>query len=124
MASDESRFHAEGGVTVSLKLRDILAPMVAAAKASLSADWANVRDYAKPEFKQLAQTLVDITKLAAHQKISAAEAKSVLNIHKNTALMVMLTVEGLGVIAGENAINAALKAVRDTVNKALPFKLL
>ena len=109
---------------MSLKLRDILAPMVAAAKDSLSADWANVRHYAKPEFKQLAQTLVTITKLAARQKISAAEAKSVLNIHKNTALMVMLTVEGLGVIAGENAINAALKAVRDTVNKALPFKLL
>ena len=109
---------------MSLKLRDILAPMVAAAKDSLSADWANVRDYAKPEFKQLAQTLVTITKLAARQKISAAEAKSVLNIHKNTALMVMLTVEGLSVIAGENAINAALKAVRDTVNKALPFKLL
>lgn len=108
---------------MSLKLRDILAPMVAAAKESLSADWAHVRDYA-PEFKQLAQTLVDITKLAAHQKISAAEAKSVLHIHKNTALMVMLTIEGLGVIAGERAINAALKAVRDTVNKALPFKLL
>ena len=39
-------------------------------------------------------------------------------------LGVMLTIEGLGVIAGENAINAALKAVRETVNNALPFKLL
>ncbi len=109
---------------MSLKIGDILASMVAAAKDSLSADWAHVRDYANPELKQLAQTLVDITKLAAHQKISAAEAKSVLHIHKNTALMVMLTIEGLGVIAGEKAINAALKAVRDVVNKALPFKLL
>ena len=124
MVRDESHFQANGGVTVSLKLGDILAPMVAAAKGSLSTDWAHVRDYAKPEFKQLAQTLVDITKLAARKKISAAEAKSVLHIHKNTALMVMLTVEGLGVIAGEKAINAALKAVRDAVNKALPFKLL
>ncbi len=109
---------------MSLKIGDILAPMVAAAKDSLSADWPMVRDYAKPELKQLAQTLVTIAKLAVHQKISAAEAKSLLRIHKHTTLMVMLTIEGLGVIAGERAINAALKAVRDVVNTALPFKLL
>ncbi len=109
---------------MSLKIGDILAPMVAAAKDSLAGDWPMVRDYAKPEFKQLAQSLVDLTKLADHRKITAAEAKSVLRIHRNTTLMVMLTVEGLGVVAGERAIDAALKAVRDDVNKALPFRLL
>jgi hypothetical protein len=98
--------------------------MVTAAKDSLSTDWSKVKDYAKPEFKRLAHTLVDIAKLAANQKVSAAEAKSLLRIHKNTTLMVMLTVEGLGIIAAENAINAALNVVRDTVNGALPFKLL
>ncbi len=109
---------------MSLKIGDILAPMVGAAKDSLSSDWPMVRDYAKPELKQLAQSLVTRGKFAVNQKISAAEAKSLLRIHKNTTLMVMLTIEGLGVIAAENAINAALKAARDAVNAALPFKLV
>jgi hypothetical protein len=45
-------------------------------------------------------------------------------MQKNSALAVMLTVEGLGLLTVESAINAALGAVRDSVNTAVGFALL
>ena len=37
---------------------------------------------------------------------------------------VLLTIEGLGIVAVQNAINAALSVVKDTVNTAIGFTLL
>jgi hypothetical protein len=108
----------------ALRVSDILPEMLAAAKDSLGEDWPNVKDYAKIELRKLAQSMVDIAKLAATGKVNGKQAKVLLRIHRNTTMVVMLTVQGLGVITVENAINAALKAVRDTVNGALPFRLL
>ena len=107
-----------------LRVSELLESMMGAARESLSDDWPRARDYAKPELKKLAQSLIDITRLAASGKVNRQQAKALLRIHRNTTLTVMLTVEGLGVIAVENAINAALEAVRDTMNAITPFRLL
>ena len=109
---------------MSLKIGELAAAMTGAAKDSLAKDWPKVRDYARPEFKKLAQSVKDIVRLAVEGKVSAAEAKSLLRIHRNTALIVMLTVEGLGVLAAEKAINAALGAVADVINAAAPFRIV
>lgn len=109
---------------MSLKVGDLASDMIAAAKAPLADDWPEVRDYAESEFKSLARTLNDIVRLAEKDKITAAEAKSLLRIHRNTTLTVLLTVKGLGVLAAERAINAALKAVAGAVNRAAPFRIL
>lgn len=52
------------------------------------------------------------------------QAQALLQIHRNTTQTVLLTIEGLGVIAVENAINAALSAVATAVNKAAGLALL
>lgn len=93
--------------------------MANAAKQSLAADWPKAKKFAKPEFSRLAQSLVDIGELAASEEISALEAQSLLAIHRNTTKTVLLTVQGLGLLAVENAINAALGAVKDTINTAV-----
>ena len=103
---------------MAIKLADILTPMLDAATKSLKQDWPKAKDYAKPELKKLAQSLVDITKLAAKGTINKQQAKALFQIHKNTTQMVLLTIEGLGIIAVENAINAALKAAKQTINTA------
>ena len=105
-------------------VRDLASSMTEAATASLGSDWPKVRDFAKPELARLARSLLDIGRLAAEQKISLEEAHSLVEIHKNTTRMVMLTVQGLGILAVERAINAALGAVRDTINTALGVALL
>lgn len=107
-----------------MNIKKLITAMIGAASKSLKKDWSKAKNLAGPELKKLAQSLVDITALANAQKISGPEAKSLLRIHRNTTLIVLLTVEGLGIIAAEKAVNAALGAVKDTVNAAAPFKIL
>lgn len=109
---------------MSFTAAGILKPMVAAAHESLAKDWGKAEDYAKPELKKLATSLADIAKLVAADKVNKRQAKALLNIHRNTTQAVLLTIEGLGVIAVEDAINAALGAARDAVNGAVGFKLV
>ena len=52
------------------------------------------------------------------------EARLLLEMQQNPAKAVLMTVEGLGLLAAEAAINAAINAVRTTVNKALGFALI
>jgi len=103
---------------MALKVSDLVSSMVKAAQASLGKDWPKARDFARPEIDRLARTLRDITQLAAAGKVNKQQARALLAIHKNTAQTVLLTIEGLGIIAAENAINAALAAVKEAVNAA------
>jgi hypothetical protein len=107
-----------------LSPKRLVTDMLAAVKASLGTDWPKARDYARPEFQRLATSLVDIGKLVLAGKVNEQQARALLAIHRNTTQIVLLTIEGLGVIAVENAINAALDAIRTTVNRAVKFALL
>ncbi|UCD56013.1 MAG: hypothetical protein JSV16_09165 [Candidatus Hydrogenedentota bacterium] len=109
---------------MSLKASDLLKNMLAAAKGEFEAAWPDVKDYAKSAFKNLAETMVMIGRLELEGKVTRKQAKLLLDIQKNTARTVMLTIEGMGILAVERAINAALKAVQETVNTALGWKLL
>ncbi len=109
---------------MGLKVSDLFKSMVEAAKDSFAEDWPKAQEYAKPEFKRLAQSLVDISKLVMNDTINQQQAKALLQIHKNTTLMVLLTIEGLGLIAVENAMNAAIKTVQETINRAAGITLL
>ncbi len=109
---------------MSLTTSDILKPMLDAAKRSLARDWGKAEAFARPEMKRLAATLVDIAGLIASGAVNKRQARALLRIHSNTTQTVLLTIEGLGIVAAENAINAALGAVRDVVNEAVGFKLV
>lgn len=98
--------------------------MLAAARAALKKQWPAAKAYAEMEFRKLAQTLVMIEAQHALGELSKTEAKLLLEIQRNAARSVLLTLEGMGVIAAERAINAALRIVRDTVNAAVGFALL
>lgn len=103
---------------------DLASSMLGAAKGTLDRDWPRVRAFAEPELTKLANTLVEIGKLLLEGKITELEARSLLEIHKNTLRTVLLAIQGMGLLAVENAINAALGAVRDAVNGAVGLALL
>ena len=90
----------------------------------LEDSWPEIKDYAKAEFKKTAESIAMIVRLHAAGKLSKKKAKLHMEIQKNASRTVLLTIEGLGIIAVERAINAALGAVRDTVNTAIGFRLL
>jgi hypothetical protein len=109
---------------MSLKASQLAAAMSAAAADSLGDKWPDIKDYAVGEFKKVAADIVLIGKLRTRKKISSRRAKLHLEMQKNATKTVLLTVEGLGILAVEAALNAALKAVRDVVNTAVGFSLL
>jgi hypothetical protein len=107
-----------------LKISDILNPMLAAAQGSFGRDWPAARDFARAELRRLARVLGDIAAMTAAGLVNEQQAKALLNIHKLTTQNVLLTVQGLGIIAVENAINAALAAAKKAVNKAAGLALI
>jgi hypothetical protein len=109
---------------MSLNVSELLKTMLEAARGELENAWPEIKEYAETEFKNLAETTVMIARLHAEGKVSKKQGKLLLDIQKNTTRMVILTIEGLGILAVERAINAALKAIKDTVNTALGWALI
>jgi hypothetical protein len=108
----------------ALSVGPLVEKMVAAARDSLGRDWSKARAFAEPQFDNLARSLVNIGELTAQGAITAEEAAALLEVHKHTTRTVLLAVKGIGLLAAEKAVNAALGAVRDTVNGAIGFALL
>jgi Asp-tRNA(Asn)/Glu-tRNA(Gln) amidotransferase B subunit len=107
-----------------LSIASLAAAMLDAVKASLDKDWPKARDFAKPELQRLARSMADIVRLIGEGKVTNQQAKALLEIHRNTSQIVLLTIEGLGIIAVQNALNAAVDAVRTVINRAAGFALL
>ena len=109
---------------MSINVSDLSKKMLVACKGVLKDNWPDIKEYAESETKKLAQALVLIEKLHLAGKITKKQAKLHLDIQKNSMRIVLLAIEGMGVLMVEKAINAALAVVKDTVNSALNFKLL
>jgi len=109
---------------MSLDAGDLASKMFEAFKGELSAKWPEVKDYAEAETKKLAENFVMIEKLKSAGEINEEQAKLHHDIQRNASRSVLLTIEGLGLIAVEQAINAAMDVLKETVNGALDFALL
>ncbi|HRN62218.1 MAG TPA: hypothetical protein PK743_06705 [Luteimonas sp.] len=109
---------------MALKASQLSRDILVAFKGVLSDRWPDIRDYGDVEAKKLAQTLVMIEALIVSGKINEEQARLHLDIQRNATRMVLLTLEGLGILAVEEAINAALAVVRDTINTSLGFDLI
>tara|TARA_R100000306_G_scaffold12158_2_gene14267 strand:- start:418 stop:750 length:333 start_codon:yes stop_codon:yes gene_type:complete len=108
----------------TIDVPEVFQKMLTAAKGVVEANWDDVKPYAEQEFKNLSENLQLIIRLRAENKITEEQARLYLDIHKSTVKIVLLTIEGLRILTVEEAINAALKVVKDTVNTAIGFVLI
>ena len=109
---------------MALNVSEISTSMRNAALGALKEKGPEIKGYAETEFKKLAETLAMIEKMRLTGAMTEEQAQLHLQIQKNATRTVLLTVEGLGMLAVEQAINAALAVVKDAVNSALKFTLL
>jgi hypothetical protein len=109
---------------MALDVTALASAMASAAQSSFKKKWPQVKEYAQAEARKTAETLAMIERLTLAGDISPEEARIHLRMQKNSSMAVMLAIQGLGILAVEDAINAALGAVRKTVNTALGFALL
>ena len=107
-----------------INIEELLKEMVKTTSNVLKDKWPDVRTYAEMEFQKLGETIIHIQKMKNAGEITEERARLHIDIQKHAMRTVMLTVEGLGIIAVEEAINAALNVVRDTVNTAIGWRLL
>ncbi|MGH1362768.1 MAG: hypothetical protein ACRBF0_04370 [Calditrichia bacterium] len=103
---------------------EILKQMTGAAKVSFGDKWPEIKSYAESELKKLAETMSMIQKLSMSDSITPKQAKLLLEIQKNTARTVMLTMEGLGILTVEKALDNAFAVVKAPINTLLGWKLL
>ena len=108
----------------SINASALVNPMVAAMKGVLNQQWPQIKDYAEGEAKKLSNSLAQIVKLRATSQITDDECYVLLEMQKNTARAVLLALKGMALLLVEQAINAALAAVRNVVNTAIGFAFL
>ena len=108
----------------SIDANELLTEMLKAVKKSLEDKWPQVRDLATSEFRKFSQNIEDIKKMKSNGTITIEQARLQLDIQKNSIKTVLLTEEGLGLLAVEAAINAAIDVIKEAVNKIIGWALL
>lgn len=107
-----------------IDIHRLIKDMADAAKKVLKSQWKELKPFAEQQLKNLAENIKLIAVLKAKGKIDEEKAKLHLAIQKESARTVFLTIEGIGILTAENAINAALKVIQTTVNKSIGWALI
>jgi len=102
----------------------LIQDMLKAVEGKLINHWSEAKPYAEKEIKSFSENIKLITQLKADKKITEEQAKLYIDIQKSSMRIVLLTIQGLGILAVESAINAAIDVVKSTVNKALGWTIL
>ncbi len=102
----------------------LIKTMLDAMKAPLSEQWKNAKPFVKQETKSFAQNIQLIQRLKKEDKISKEQAVLHMSIQRGAFRVVLLTIEGLGILAVEAAINAAIQAIKGIVNTAVGWSIL
>lgn len=109
---------------MSLDATQLAASMLHVFKAELADKWPDVKEYASAEARKLAENLLMIERMLLTGEITAEQARLHHQIQRNASRTVLLAVTGLSRVAVEQAINAAMDSLRQSVNSALNFTLL
>jgi len=104
----------------SLDVNSLLETMTSAAAESIPA----MKDTAITAFKKLADNFVQIEEMRIAGTIDDEQCKILLDMQKKAAETVLTTEEGLSLLAAQNAINSALKAISGTVNTSIGLKIV
>lgn len=109
---------------MALNIEALVGAILGAVKPVLKKHWKDAKNYAETESRKLAETLENIATLLAEGKIKKEQAELLVEMQTHSMRAVFLTIEGIGIIAAQKATNAAIDAVRDTVNGAVGIDLL
>jgi hypothetical protein len=101
----------------------VVKEMGKAALPHLKGGAAKAKEFGKAEADKMARTAQMLAEGVLKGTIDKDEAQLILDVQKNASRSVLLTIKGLGIVAVENAVNAAmdvmLKAIKKTIGVAL-----
>ena len=102
----------------------LLQDMGSAAAHAAGQQWPGIRDAAKDELQKLVTIGVQIEVKRKTGVITEDEAKDLVDMQKNASIAVLAGLEGMGLLAAEAVINAALGVLSAAVNAATGFAIL
>lgn len=109
---------------MSLDVQSLASQMLGAALPILKQDAQDAESFAKTEFTKIAQTIASIGEQLTAGQINQQQATLLLDMQTTASRNVLLTLQGLALLAAEAAINAALGAIKGAVNMAVGFALV
>jgi len=109
---------------MSFGLDTVLPLMLNAAKEPLSESWQTTAPFAEKQFTEIAERIQLLGEDVALGSITSDEALLILDMEKQASISALAALEGIGKVTAETAINNALDAVANIVNKSVGFVLL
>lgn len=109
---------------MSINANEVVAQMLKAAKQVFAEKWPETQRYAESEITLFTERFIDIEKLRMSGEITEARAKSHIEFQKQSWQTVLLAIQGMSLLLVEEAITAALNAVKEMINTAVGFALL
>lgn len=107
-----------------LDVDSVVTAMLNAAKGPLAKYWQTAEPVAKAEFTKIAQIIEQIGVDRATNTITPDDAKDLLSEAQDASATAMDAQIGMGELAAQDAINAALAAVSGIVNGYVGFALI
>jgi hypothetical protein len=107
-----------------LNIPELLERMLEAAAEPLQDHFDEAKDFAQQSFKSILENAELVATKTAAGDITEEQAKILLRMQITSAQTVLLTIEGIGLLAAQRAVNAAIQVVKDLVNGLLPIPIL
>jgi hypothetical protein len=108
---------------MDIDLDALVKEMGKAALPHLKGGAAKAKEFGKAEADKIARTAVMLAEGVAKGTIDKDEAQLILDVQKNASRSVLLAIKGLGIVAVENAVNAAMDVLLKAVKKATGIAL-
>jgi hypothetical protein len=109
---------------MAIDVDNVAKVMAAAAKGVFKERWPSIEALIASETRIFAERFATIERLKLSGSISEARARSHIEFQKQAWETVLLSVQGMNQLMIEEALNAALAAVRGLVNTAIGFALI
>ena len=108
----------------NIDITTLASQMLTAVKPSLQQHWNDVRPFAETEMQKLAATALQIELGQRDGSLTKAQAEILLKMQANATSAVLTAVQTVGMIAAQDAINAAIGVLTAAVNTAVGFAFL
>ena len=109
---------------VTVDIDTLATSMIDAARAALANRGPALQAAAEMELRRLAGALADIEALLAKGEIDPERARTLAGIHQLSVRSVLRSVEGLGVLAADQTLQAVTGVAASVLNRIVGFKLL
>jgi hypothetical protein len=96
---------------MSIDVKSLTDTMIGGVRKAVGQRWPAIRALAEAELGKVAQTIRDVGQMVARGEITADRALEYVEMQRNHALSVLITVKGLGLLTAREALDAAARAI-------------